>query len=96
MKMLLAMVTFVTLVTLLTSDALGQSRWRGAYRSYGQWWGPGQAYAAFYGRRSLYRTRNVYDTSGFFIGRDPDPNVRAQLRHDPESGVTRSIRRRRW
>jgi len=31
--------------------------------------GAGQAYALapFYGRRSLYRTRNVYDISGFFI-----------------------------
>ena len=94
MKMLLAT---AVLVTLLTSDALAQSRWRGTYRSYGLWWAPGQAYAlaSFYGRRPLYRTRNVYDTSGFFIGRDPDPNVRAQLRHDPESGVTRSVRRRR-
>jgi hypothetical protein len=94
MKMLLAT---AALVILLTSDALAQSRWRGAYRSYGSWWGPGQAYALapFYGRRSLYRARNVYDTSGFFIGRDPDPDVRFMLQHDPESGVTRSSRIRR-
>ena len=94
MNMLLAT---AALVMLLTSDSLAQSRWRGAYRSYGLWWGSGQAYALapFYGRRSLYRTINVYDTSGFFIGRDPDPNVRAQLSHDPESGVTRSTRMRR-
>jgi hypothetical protein len=94
MKMLLATAAFLTL---LASDALAKSRWRGAYRSYGLWLGPGQAYALapFYGRRSLYRTRNVYDISGFFIGRDPDPNVRAQLSHDPESGVTRSTRMRR-
>jgi hypothetical protein len=96
MKMLLAMGAFVAL---LASDALAQSRWRGAYRPYSLSWGPGQAYALapFYGRRSLNRTRNVYDISGFFIGRDPDPGVRAQLSHDPESGVTRSTRlRRRW
>jgi hypothetical protein len=36
MKMLLATAAFVTL---LASDALAQSRWRGAYRSYGPWWG---------------------------------------------------------
>ena len=42
MKMLLAT---LALVTLLASDALAQSRWRGTYRSYGLWWGPGQAYA---------------------------------------------------
>ena len=84
MKMLLAT---AALLTLLTSDALAQSRWRGAYRSYGLWWAPGQAYAlaAYSGRRSSYRTRNVYDTSGFFIGRDPDPNVRSQLHHNPDA-----------
>jgi len=94
MKMLLAA---AALVTLLASDALAQSRWRGAYRSSDLWGPPGRAYAlaAFYGRRVNYRTRNVYDTSGFFIGRDPDPNVRAQLRRDPETGVTRSSRLRR-
>jgi hypothetical protein len=42
MKMLLAT---AALVTLFASDALAQSRWRGAYRSYGLWRGPGQAYA---------------------------------------------------
>jgi hypothetical protein len=94
MKMLLAM---AALVTLLASDALAQSRWRGAYRSYGLWWGPSQAYALapYYGRRSHYRSRNVYDISGFYIGRDPDPDVRFQLQHDPETGVTRSTRMRR-
>jgi hypothetical protein len=93
MKMLLAMAAFVTL---LASDALAQSRWRGAYRS-GLWWGPGQAYALapFYGRRSAYRTRNVYDISGFYLGRDPDPDVRFQLQRDPETGVARSARMRR-
>ena len=92
MKMLLATAAIV----LLTSDALAHSRWRGAHRSYGLW-GPGHAYALapFYGRRSLYRTRNVYDISGFYIGRDPDPDVRFQLRRDPETGVTRSTRMRR-
>jgi len=94
MKMLLAT---AALLTLLTSDAFAQSRWRGAYRSYGLWWAPGQAYALapFYGRRSFYRSRAVYDISGFYIGRDPDPRVRSQLRHDPESGIVRSTRMRR-
>jgi opacity protein-like surface antigen len=94
MKMLLAA---AALAALLASDALARSHWRSAYRSYGLWLAPGHAYAlaAFHGRRSLYRTRNVYDTSGFFIGRDPDANVRFALQRDPETGVTRSIRRRR-
>jgi hypothetical protein len=92
MKMLLAM---AALVTLLVSDALAKSR--SAHRSHGLWWASGQAYAMApsYGRRSLYRARSVYNISGFFIGRDPDPDVRAQLAHDPESGVTRSTRLRR-
>lgn len=56
MKMLLAT---AALLTLLTSDAFAQSRWRGAYRSYGLWWAPGQAYALapFYGRRLFHRSR---------------------------------------
>jgi len=93
MKMKMLLVT-AAVVMVLTSDALGKPR--GAHRSYGSWWAPGQAYAMTpsYGRRSR-RTINVYDTSGFFIGRDPDPDVRAQLAHDPESGVTRSTRMRR-
>jgi hypothetical protein len=96
MKMLLAA---AALVALLASDTLAQSRWRGAYRSYGAWWAPGQAYAlaTHYGRRSYYRTRNVYNISGFYVGRDPDADVRFQLQRDPETGVTRSsYLRRRW
>ena len=93
MKMLLAT---AALVTFLASDALAQSGWRGAYRSYGLWWGPGQAYALApaYARRSFYRTRNVYDISGFYIGRDSDPDVRFQLQRDSETGVRRSSRLR--
>ncbi len=84
-------------VTLLVSDPLGQLERRGADQSYGLWYAPGPAYAlaASYGRRSHYRTRNVYDISGFYVGRDPDPDVRFQLQRDPETGVARSTRMRR-
>jgi len=90
------LVVTAALAMLVASDALAKSR--GTHRSHGSWWAAGHAYAMApsYGRRSR-RTRNVYDTSGFFVGRDPDADVRAQLAHDPESGVTRSTRmRRRW
>ena len=85
MKMLVAT---VALATLLTSTALAQSRWHGAHRSYGLWRAPGQAYALrpFFGRRSLNRGWTVYDTSGHYVGRDPDPRVRDQLRRDPRQG----------
>jgi hypothetical protein len=39
-----------------------------------------------YGRRSPY-PYSVYDDRGVYIGSDPDPRVRAQLRHDPAQGL---------
>jgi hypothetical protein len=87
------LVVAAALAMLVASDALAKSR---TYRSHGSWWASGHAFAMApsYGRRSG-RTRNVYDTSGYFVGRDPDADVRAQLAHDPESGVARSTRMRR-
>jgi hypothetical protein len=93
MKTKILLVT-AALAMLVTTDALAKSR--GTHRSHHSWWASGHAYAMapFQSRRS-HRSRNVYDTSGFFVGRDPDPDVRAQLAHDPESGVARSTRMRR-
>jgi hypothetical protein len=99
MKMLLVT---VALAMLLMSDALAaQSRWRGGHRSYGLWRTPGHAYALApshrrHGRRSLYRSRAVYTTSGFYAGQDPDPHVRSQLQRDPvDSGMAGFTRKRR-
>jgi hypothetical protein len=39
-----------------------------------------------YGRRSPY-PYSVYDDRGVYIGSDPDPRVRAQMRHDPAQGL---------
>jgi len=39
-----------------------------------------------YGRLSPY-PYSVYDIRGQYIGSDPDPRVRSQLRHDPTQGV---------
>jgi hypothetical protein len=86
------LVATVALATLLTSDALAQSRWQGAYRSYGLWRAPSLAYAlqirpvGYYSYRRVSRGWNVYDTSGNWVGRDPDPRVRAMIAHDPHPG----------
>ena len=38
------------------------------------------------GRHSANRAFDVYDTSGRYVGSDPDPSVRSQLAHDPSQG----------
>jgi hypothetical protein len=35
---------------------------------------------------TINRSDSVYDTSGKYIGSDPDPRVRAQLSNDPSQG----------
>jgi Tfp pilus tip-associated adhesin PilY1 len=37
-------------------------------------------------RRHVSRSRSVYSTRGKYIGSDPDPRVRDQLRRDPSQG----------
>jgi hypothetical protein len=37
-------------------------------------------------RHSANRANDVFDTSGRYVGSDPDPSVRSQLAHDPGSG----------
>jgi len=81
MKIVIATLTFAAL---LTSPALAQYQygpWRSPYyRAYAQQFGP-YADARYNGfRGSPY---NVYDTSGRYLGSDPDPRVRSQLAHDP-------------
>jgi hypothetical protein len=86
----------VGLVTFLSSNAFAQEQCEGTILSNGMWSAPGQAYALPVSYRRTHRgARNVYDTSGFYVGRDPDRDVRFQLRRDPETGVTRSTRMRR-
>ena len=84
MKMLLVT---VALAILLSSSAFAKSRW---HRSHGWWRGASQAFAMqirpiyyrSYGRRG-FRGPNVFDTSGHWVGRDPDPHIRAMIRNDP-------------
>jgi hypothetical protein len=49
------------------------------YNSYG-------AYARFRDGRVINRRGNVYDQRGNYVGRDPDPTVRDQMRRDPSQG----------
>jgi hypothetical protein len=37
-------------------------------------------------KRHVKRSRSVYSTRGRYIGSDPDPRVRDQLRRDPSQG----------
>ena len=50
------------------------------------WQDPGQAFASET-RNLRARSNNpafdVYNTAGEYLGSDPDPHVRNQLRHDP-------------
>jgi hypothetical protein len=73
------------LAAAVTTPALAQTR------SQDQWRGPfmferdnsGYAYSQ---RRPMNRSYNVYDERGHYIGTDPDPSVRDQLRRDPTQG----------
>jgi hypothetical protein len=98
MKTLLAT---VALATLLSSSAHAQyGGGRGYYRSYAQV-PPYAAYYGAYAQSPYYRTPgfydlygrlspypySVYDVRGRYIGSDPDPRVRDQLRRDPTQGL---------
>jgi hypothetical protein len=92
MKTLLAT---VALATLVSSSAHAQyGSWRGYYRSYAQVPSYG-AYAqvppyAAYRSYGFYRSPypySVYDIRGRYLGSDPDPRVRDQLRRDPSQGL---------
>jgi hypothetical protein len=50
-----------------------------AYGSYG-------TYSRFRDQRSISPRNDVYDQHGNYIGSDPDPVVRDQLRRDPSQG----------
>jgi hypothetical protein len=75
MKMLLAT---VALAVVVATPALAQRNWPSGN-------GIRAPYAYPYGR-SYNRSYNVYDSRGNYIGRDPDPTVRDQLRRDPSQG----------
>jgi hypothetical protein len=82
MKIVIATLTFAAL---LTSPALAQYRygvWQSPYYgAYAQQVGPYADYSRYYGApRAPYA---VYDTSGRYVGSDPDPRVRSSLARDP-------------
>ena len=82
MKTLLAT---VALAVLLSSSAHAQYRvWRGYYGAYAQV-PPNAAYRSYGFYRSPY-PYSAYDIRGRYVGSDPDPRVRDQLRRDPTQG----------
>ena len=88
MKTLLAT---VALATLLSSSADAQYRnGRGYYGAYGAYaqspYSTTPGFYDLYGRRSPY-PYSVYDVRGRYIGSDPDPRIRDQLRRDPGQGL---------
>ena len=98
MKILL---TTVALVALLSSSAHAQyGPSRGYYRAYARV-PPYAAYYGAYAQSEYYRTPGFYDlygrlapypysvysVRGRYIGSDPDPRVRDQLRRDPSQGL---------
>jgi hypothetical protein len=81
MKVMIATLTFAAL---LTSPALAQYQyggWRSPYYSAYAQVGPYAGYSRYYNpRRTPY---DVYDTSGRYVGSDPDPRIRSMLARDP-------------
>jgi Ni/Co efflux regulator RcnB len=83
--------TTVALSVALATPALSQTADRATeqvaqhqQRSY-------DAYAQYQPRssragRSINRRNDVYDSRGNYVGSDPDPRIRDQMRHDPEQG----------
>jgi hypothetical protein len=87
----------VALAALLSSSAHAQyGPWRGSYRAYAQV-PPYSAYYGAYAQAPYFRSPGFYDQYGYaspypysvynirgrYIGSDPDPRVRDQLRRDP-------------
>jgi hypothetical protein len=81
MKMLLATVALAAAVATPATAQIVQRDWApngsGIRAPYAYPYANGRAYN---------RSNNVYDTRGKYIGRDPDPSVREQLRRDPTQG----------
>jgi len=85
MKMTLLAATMLSAAAVATpaSAQVFYDPGHGAYtfgRDYGSY-----GYGAYGARRGMGRG-NVYSPRGHYIGRDPDPSVRQQLRRDPSQG----------
>ena len=89
MKML---ITTVALAAVLATPALSQTR-RNQSRTYDPYayardlnGNPSDYQSQARARRSLESRNDVYDQRGAYVGSDPDPLVRDQLRRDPGQG----------
>jgi hypothetical protein len=89
MKML---ITTVALAAVLATPALSQTT-RNQSRTYDPYayardlnGNPSDYQSQARARRSLGSRNDVYDQRGAYVGSDPDPLVRDQLRRDPGQG----------
>jgi opacity protein-like surface antigen len=74
------LITAVAVTAALATPSFAQARTQhkpdlSGYGSYGT-----------YGPQTMHRSRGVHNERGNYVGRDPDPTVRNQLRHDPTQG----------
>ena len=84
--MMRTLITTVAVTAALATPTLAQTR--SQVRSYDQSVSQRDlsAYARSRDGRMINRRGNVYDQRGHYIGSDPDPTVRDQLRRDPTQG----------
>jgi hypothetical protein len=91
--MMKTLIVTLALTAALATPAIAQTRYQvrpydqsisGRDMSgYGSW---GTYNTRFRDGRMIDRRGNVYDERGYYIGSDPDPVVRDQLRRDPSQG----------
>jgi hypothetical protein len=90
--MMRTLITTAAVTAALAAPALSQTRSQvqpydpsvygrdlSGYGSYG-------TYTRFRDQRPIYGRGNVYDQRGNYLGTDPDPRVRDQMRRDPSQG----------
>jgi len=90
--MMRTLIATVALTAALATPSLAQTRYQ--VRPYDQSiygrdlgsYGSNGAYTRFRDGRMINRRGDVYDQRGNYIGSDPDPAVRDQLRRDPAQG----------
>jgi hypothetical protein len=79
--MMRTLITAAAVTAALTAPSFAQTRTQVA---------PHRPDLSGYGSYGTYgpetRSRNVYSDRGVYVGRDPDPRIRQQLRRDPTQG----------
>jgi hypothetical protein len=88
--MMRTLIATVAVTAALATPALAQTRYEARPYDQSVYGRDLNAYASTYNRsrdgRMINRRGNAYDQRGNYIGSDPDPRVRDQLRRDPTQG----------